>query len=64
MNNYVKIQFLHDGSGLTAKNIEDLTVITLFFGLAVFARAYYFAVANVKETQRISQQLDLNVIMN
>jgi len=64
MNNYVKISSLHDGNGLTANNIKYVLLLTLLFAASLFVRAYYFAVANIKEGKRISSRLDRNLIMN
>jgi hypothetical protein len=64
LNNYVKIEHVNDGSGLTLDNVKYVALLTGVFAIVLFVRSYYFAVANVSESKRIAKQLDQNIIMN
>jgi hypothetical protein len=64
MNNYVKIESIHDGTGLTAHNVHVIIILTVLYAGFLFVRAFYFAVADAEESRRLSTQLDQNIVMN
>ena len=64
MNNYVKIESTNDGTGLTADNVKHIIILTFLYAGLLFVRAFYFAVADVEESRRLSKQLDQNIVMN